>query len=205
MGGVFDKWSPSTLQLILFAVGGGLIYLGENWSIPVATPIGMACIGLFLVVAGIDMCWRRRSVFRIDGWTQAKVVDTYRGLGEILWGLLFVFVGLVLTAIALLNWFWPGLSGTFWGDLLSTSWGLGAILAVAGLMMLLSGLVRALAGTGRADPRRLGGLPYFLDRLAGVFGVLVGTAISVSGLILLVAPDIARSAVQQLMNLIAGP
>jgi hypothetical protein len=205
MDSVLSKWRSSTLQLILFVVGAGLLYLGEEWHIPIATPIGMACIALFLVVAGIDMCLQRLYVFRIDGWTRAKVVDTYRGLGELLWGLLFVFAGLVLTAIVLVNGLWPGLSDTFWGNLLSTPGGLGTILGIIGLMMLLSGLVRALAGSGSVDPQKLGGLPYIFDRLAGGGTFLLGAAISGVGLLLLVAPGVVTGAIEGLKHLVVGP
>jgi hypothetical protein len=204
MGGIFGKWSPSTLHLILFAAGGGLLYLGEDWGIPGATEIGLGVIGLFLIVIGIDIIIKRMGAFRIDGWTQAHVVDMYRSAADLLWGLVFLCLGLVVTALVLMSRFGPVDAGSFWGNLLNTAEGLGTILAFVGLMLLLNGLIRALAGSGNADPRRIGGLANVLDRVAGAAVFLVGAGIATSGLTVLLAPDVARGAVQRLMNLLAG-
>jgi hypothetical protein len=201
MSRVLVNWNPSVFHFILFALGGGFLYLGEEWGIGWAGPIGMGCMGLFLVAMGVDVIVKRLGIFHIDGWTQAKVVDTYRGLGELLWGFLFVLLGLVVAGIVLMNWFWPAASGTIWSALLNTAPGLGSILALAGLMMLLSGLVRALAGTGRVDPARLSGLPYALDRLVGAGTFLVGALIAASGLLLLIAPDVAAAGLDRVTSL----
>ena len=92
MSHVLDNWNPSAFHFILFVVGGALLYLGEEWGLAWAAPIGMGCVGLFLVAMGVDVIAKLLGLFHINGWTRAKVVDTYRGLGELLWGLLLLLL-----------------------------------------------------------------------------------------------------------------
>lgn len=198
------KGNPSTLQAIWFLLAAGLVFVGTEFELPVATEVGLACLGVFMVAVGIENIAKRLGVFRIDGWTQAKVVLAYRGLAEILWGFMLICLGLVMAGFATMNWFGPAAVGSFWSGVLNTTTGLGAILAGVGLMMLLNGLIRALAGGGTVDPQRLGGLPYLLDRLAGVVMFLLGAGIASTGLLVLVAPGVAAAAVERMRMLVLG-
>ena len=204
MGGIVGEWKPSTLHLILFAVGGGLVYLGEDWGIPGATEIGIAILGVLIVAAGLDVIIKRLGIFRIEGWSRAEMVETYRGLAELLWGFIFVCIGLVIMSVVVMNRLAPTSSGTLWGDMLISPVGIGVILSGAGALMLINGMIRALAGSGRVVRGRLGGVPYVLDRIAGAVIFLVGAATSAVGLLLLTAPGVVTSALERARQFIQG-
>ena len=205
MGGIIGEWKPSTLHLILFAVGGGLVYLGQEWAVPWASDIGIGTLGVLMIAAGTDVIIKKLGVFRVEGWTRAEVVETYRGLAEMLWGFVFLGIGLVMIGVVVMDWLAPASAGDFWADLLTSPTGIGVILTAAGALMLINGLIRALAGSGRADPRRLGGLPFMLDRLAGAAVVLIGTGTSVVGLLLLTEPGVVTGALDATKGLVSGP
>jgi hypothetical protein len=84
MGGIVGDWKPSTLHLILFAVGGGLLYLGEDWGIPGATEIGVTILGVLMVAAGLDIIIKRLGIFRIEAGRGGDGGDLPR-LSELLW------------------------------------------------------------------------------------------------------------------------
>jgi hypothetical protein len=201
---VFGSWSPSTFHLVLFALGGVLVYAGQDWSVPLATEIGTAVLGVFMIAVGIDMIFKRARAVRQAGWLQQAVVDMYRGLAELLWGLLFIVLGLVVLAFALMSRFGSIPPETFLGNLLNTPSGLGAILAFTGTVMLTNGIIRMLGGSWRVDARHRGGLPYWADRSVGAAVLLMGLGIALTGLLVLVAPDTAARGVENLFRLLVG-
>jgi hypothetical protein len=205
MGGIIGEWKPSTLHLILFAVGGGLVYLGQEWAVPWASDFGIGTLGVLMIAAGTDVIIKKMGVFRIEGWTRVEVVETYRGLAEMLWGFVFLCIGLVMLSVVVMGWLAPASAGAFWADLLSSPTGIGVILTAAGALMLINGLIRALAGSGRADPRRLGGVPYALDRVVGAAASLLGVLVSAIGLVLLTAPGVVTGALDAMKGLVSGP
>jgi hypothetical protein len=205
MGGAFGKWSPSLFHLILFAVGGGLVYLGQEWAVPGATEIGTACIGLLMIVGGIDIILKRIAVLRAEGWVQAGIVDTYSGLAEILWGIVFFWLGALVIAVVLRMWLQPAGAGDFWKSLLDTPTATGVILATIGLMTVLNGLIRALAGSGTVNPKRWGGAALLLDRLAGALVFLFGMGLSAAAVMLLVAPVFVSTTLERIKALVFGP
>lgn len=192
-------------HLILFAVGGGLVYLGQEWAVPGATEIGTACIGLLMIVGGIDIILQRVAVLRAEGWVQAGIVDTYSGMAEILWGIVFSCLGALVLAAVLRTWLQPAGAGDFLKNLLDTPTATGAILATIGLMTVLNGLIRALAGSGTVSPKRWGGAALLLDRLAGVLVLLVGMGLSAAALMLLVAPGFVSATLERIKALVVGP
>jgi hypothetical protein len=119
----------------------------------------------------------------------------------LLWGLVFCFLGcLIVAAVALIRLV-PWGSGSLWSKLLLSSTGIGALLSLAGLMLMLNGLIRALAGSGRVNPRQLGGLAGVLDRLAGVVMLGFGAGLSAVGITLLAAPGWAQAETERLLGL----
>ena len=195
-----NNWKPSAFQLILFAIGGGLLYLGEDWGIRGATEVGIAFLGVLLAAVGIDIGLKRLAAFREAGW--ANVVDTYRGLLELLWGAIFICLGILIVTVVTMTWLVPGGVGNFWSDMLLSSTGIGAVVSVVGLMLMLNGLIRALSGSGRVNPKLVGGLAGVLDRLAGAVTLGVGAALSVIGMLLLIAPEWVTAGLERLSNLV---
>ena len=205
MGRINGWWKPSTLYLIWFAVGVVLIYLGEEYALARAAESGAALLGLWLVAVGVAMILKKLGVFRVDGWASAHVVDTYRALADLLWGFVFIGAGFALAASMVMDLAEPGSAGVFWSGILGSSSAVGVILSGGGLIVAVNGLIRTLAGSGRADPRQLGGLSFLLDRLAGAATLLLGTALSAVGLMLLMAPSFVTALLGKLASLITGP
>jgi hypothetical protein len=203
MSGIIGTWSPSTLHLILFAVGGGLVYVGQEWGVPYATDAGIAVLGVLMVAAGLDLIIKKLGVLRIDDWTPSKVVETYRGISDILWGLLFIGIGLAVIAVLLRQWLFQGSTATSWTDVLGSSLVIGVALAFAGLLLSLNGLVHMLAGrTGIAGSVR--GFSDLMDRLVGGMHLLAG--LTVFGIaFLLMVPEALSTVMEQLNRLIAVP
>jgi hypothetical protein len=200
MSGVIGRWSPSTFHLILFALGGGLVYLGQEWGIPYATDIGIVVLGFLAAAAGIDLIIKRLRMFRTEGW--ANVVDTYRGVLELLWGVIFICLGLLIIGVIVVVWLVPGTEGEFWSDMLLSNTGMGVVLSVVGLMLMLNGLIRALAGSGRVHPGRLGGVPFLLDRLGGAGMLILGLGASAVGIVLVAAPGMLAMLLDRLKAII---
>ena len=121
-----SNWKPSTFQLILFAIGGGLLYLGDEWGVEGATEIGIAFLGVLLAAVGIDIGFKRLAIFREEGW--ANVVETYRGLLELLWGSIFVCLGLLIVVVVTMTWLVPGGVGDLWSKMLLSTTGIGTVL-----------------------------------------------------------------------------
>ena len=203
MRGVIGTWSPSTLHLILFAVGGGLVYLGQEWGVPYATDIGIAVLGVLMVAAGLDLIIKKMGVFRMEGWAPSTLVETYRGVSEMLWGMLFIGIGLAVITVLLRQWLFHGNSETIWEDVLGSTLVIGVALAFAGLLLSLNGIVHLLAGrTGVAGGVR--GLSDLMDRLMGVMHLLAGLMVFGIAFLLLV-PGAMPAAMQQLNQLIGTP
>ncbi len=198
MGGILDDWKPSVLQIILFALGGGLLYLGQDWGVPGATEIGIGLMGVLLVAVGIDIGLRRLAVFKAGG--SADVVGAYRGALELLWGAILVCLGSLIIAVVAMTRLVPGGVGNFWRDVLLSTTGIGVMLSVVGLMLMLNGLIRALAGSGGVNPGQSRRLTGALDRLAGAATLGFGALLSVIGLALLVAPGFMTAIVRSLQD-----
>jgi hypothetical protein len=202
MRGVIGTWSPSTLHLVLFAVGGGLVYVGQEWGVPYATDIGVALLGVLLVAAGLDLIIKKLGVFRIDGWTSSNVVETYRGISEMLWGLLFIGIGLAVLAVSVGRWLFHAGADTIWADVLGSSLVIGIALAFAGLLLSLNGLVHVLSGrTGIAGSVR--GFSDLMDRLVGVMHLLAGLMVFGVAFLIMV-PGALTAVVEQVRKLLAG-
>lgn len=205
MGNDSKSKTVSTIQVVLFIAAAILVFVAEQFNIPSAGDWGMVFFGGLIVTVGIGMFANRLGVFQINGWTEAKVVDTYRGVIELIWASLCILLGLGLSAGMLVKQLLPGVDFSQWGNLLGSTTGIGLMAAIVGLLTLLNGLVRALAGSGGIDPGKLGGFPYFLDRLAGAGVFLLGGVISGVAILLLVAPHVVTTALDGLKNLVVGP
>jgi hypothetical protein len=199
-----DKWSPSAWQAIWFAAGGALVFIGQEFSVPAAADVGIVVLGTLMIAVGIDIIIKKLGVFRGEGWVQGNVVDVYRALAEVLWAGVFIIGGLAAAAVVLVKWLVPSTPDTFWTDVLGSSTAVGAFLGIVGLMILLDGLIRAIVGSGRVDPRRFGGLPHAFDRMVGAMTFLVGLGMAVLGLVLLVRPGLVTTVLEQLRNQLGG-
>jgi hypothetical protein len=205
MGSESSRKGASTVQVVLFIAAAVLVFVAEQFNVPAAGDWGMVFFGALIVTVGVGMFASRLGVFQIDGWTEAKVVETYRGIIELIWASLCILLGLGLSAGMLLKQLLPGFDLSHWGNVLGSTTGIGLMAAIVGLLTLLNGLVRALAGSRGIDPQKLGGMPYFLDRLAGAGVLLLGGIISGVAILLLIAPEIVTSALDGLKNLVLGP
>ena len=104
----------------------------------------------------MDVILKRLAVLRVDGW--ANVVDSFRGALTILWGVIFVLGGMLMAAVVLMDVLVPGGAGARWRDWLLGSTGKGVLLSLAGMLLMLNGLIRALAGSAVATLARMGAL-----------------------------------------------
>lgn len=197
---MLDNWKPSRLQLILFAIGAGLLYAGQNWGVRWAGDVGIAFLGVLLVAVGVDTGLNRLALFRANGW--ANIVDTYRGVLEFLWAAILICAGLLIVTVVAVNWIVPGGVGNIWSDMLQSSTGIGAILSIIGLMVMLNGLIRALAGSPGMAFARPGTLSSLADKLVGAAGVGVGMVVAAVGFVLLVAPQLLTEGARLLLDLI---
>ena len=130
------------------------------------------------------------------------MVETYRGISDMLWGLLFTGIGLAVIAVLLRQWLFQGSAATNWTDVLGNSLVIGVALAFAGLLLSLNGLVHVLSGrTGAAGGVR--GFSDLMDRLVGGMHLLAGlTVFGVAFLIMV--PGALTAAWDQVKNLLAG-
>ena len=158
-----------------------------------------------MVVAGADVIIKRVAALRASGWALDGIVDWYRGLVDALWGFIFICLGSLVMTVIVRMWLLPKGAGDFWRALLNNPTATGVILAFVGLMTLLNGLIRALAGSGTVNPKRWGGAALVLDRLAGAPVFLFGMGLSAAALMLLVAPGFVSTTLERIKALVFGP
>jgi hypothetical protein len=194
----------SSTQLTLFLLAGALAYAGDYFSLPFLSDLALLCFGLLLALFGAATMAGNLWMFRFENWESSNLVRTYRAVIDELWGVIFGTAGLLMVGATFVKWLVPGAAKSIWEDLLTNTTAIGLVLAFAGLMAILTGVVRVLSGGRGNEARPIRGLTDLLDRLAGFAYVLFGLALSAGGLFLLLAPGFRAQMIEELMALLRG-
>jgi hypothetical protein len=123
--------------------------------------------------------------------------ETYHGRTAQLWGIIFIFMGICLLVVAVLNLTLKGGMEEFWSILLGTNWGWGIVLVCIGLVVLMMGFIRLIAGSGGYYT----GLQDKVARISGIIPTIFGAGLVLIGIILLFFPDLLHSLFDQVINL----
>jgi len=91
----------TTLQIGLVALGLLLVYGGDQLARPILMYAGMICLGLGVIVMGLEGIVTRRLI----RWKRGRAREAYTGIPAILRGIQFNFVGLFLIGAALMMQF----------------------------------------------------------------------------------------------------
>jgi hypothetical protein len=192
----------SSVYRTLLLLGGALAFGGDRLSLPVLTNLALLCVGLLMVLVGGELIVTRRAVFALGGWSYIQGKEVFEGLAAQLWGVLFLGLGMLAILFTLAKWFAPYVLKSYWSTLQGTPVELGLVLIGFGVMAVLYGSIRVLAGSAGLDLGVLTGLSNFLDRLAGAVVLLFGLGLALVGLLLIVAPGIVSALIEQLKTLI---
>lgn len=196
--------SFTTVEIVFAVLAAGLSFLSEQFSLPFLTNPALLFAGLVMATLGIEQVVTRLDIYR-GGWSFAQIVEIYRTLVVQLWGLIFIGLGLLLAARAVLGWLDPRSADSLLDGFFNSPSAIGLIVAAIGLLTALHGLIRALAGSSGTEQATITGVRDALDRLAGVAILLFGLALSFVGLVVGLAPTFLTSIISQLGTTVVGP
>jgi hypothetical protein len=205
--GQLKLWPPgfTSVEGILFVVGGGCGLIGDQFSVPIFTSLGLLFIGLLVATVGIEQIVKNVALYNIGSWGSSQAAEMYRALLAQLWGLVFVGMGALLLVQAFSSWTQGVTVDSLVNNLLNSNTGVGLVLAVIGLMTALHGVIRTLAGSGVGARGRLAGLSSIVDRMMGALTLLFGLGLSLVGFVVLLDPGLITGLLGQLGELIVGP
>ena len=191
MGNFIDPRKLSRIYRYTFLLSGGLAFAGEYFSFPILTNLALLGVGLLVTAVGFELIITKKAEFRIGGWAYTQARETYKGLAAQLWGIMFLGLGLTVIGITVAKWMFPAVAHSLYSNLVGTPAGAGLALTFLGLMAILYGTIRLLAG-------RLTGLSNLLDRMAGAVICVVGLGLASFGLLLIFSPGIVFALMGQL-------
>jgi len=173
----------SWIEIALIGLGILGMVGGNRLSSPLLSNGGLALVGIGLIVIGGDAMVTRRYVVRRRGSTDW----TYYGLGAVLIGIVFVWVGVVAIAIALVL-----LSGTEQAFIHHTIRRPGsALLNLSFVVLAASGIVFSgsrYAGSGTGSGPLLKALLVIVHSLPGAILLLLALALLALGVLEMVSP-----------------
>ncbi len=199
-----SRISLSKIDLSLLLLGGGLGFLGEKFSIPVLTNLALLCVSFLFILVGAELLITKKAEFALGGWAYIQGKETFKGLAAQLWGILFLGLGLLALMFTLAKWILPAQMNSFLEHLQGTSAGAGLALTGLGLIAILYGTIRLLAGSAGVDLGRLTRLSNFVDRAGGCLVLLIGLSLALFGFLLIVAPNILSVLFEQMKILFFG-
>lgn len=188
------------LPIITFFLAAFLIFAGQNLNINQLTAAGFLLLGITAILVGIQVIWTKEAFFLPSGRQAARRrAEQYSGLSAQLWGVFFLLAGLGASVAALAALVNPAAAQTFLEQFLDTPAGWGTLLAGLGVFVSLYGLTRLLAGSAavsRTVGTRLKDLGY---RGVGALSLLVGLVLIGLGLVLILAPDVLLTWIEQVI------
>jgi hypothetical protein len=181
------------LYRALLLISGGFAIAAERLAMPALTNVALFGAAILLIAVGCEALLTKQVQFILGGWAYAQGKETYRGLPAMLWGVLFLGLGLVAAAITLARWFAPATAAMIWARLEGTSAGAGLALAGLGLVVGLYGLIGLLSGRAGLDVGKLNVAQDLLDRAGGAILLLVGVTLAAWGVLLVTAPGVVHA------------
>jgi len=184
------------IQIGLLLLAGLFTFASTRLDIPPLISAGLLCLSVFLFVAGLDMLVNRKMGF----FTQQRNFgprEIYTGLPAQLWGLIFIFLGICVLVVSVCNLILKGGMQEFWSIVLGTNWGLGILLTCIGMVVLMMGIIRLMAGSGGYYT----GWKDTIDRISGVIPATIGVGLLVLGILLFIFPNLLKDFLDQVINL----
>lgn len=184
------------IQISLLLLAGLFFFTGTRLDIPPLVSAALLCLSMFLFVGGMDMLINRKMGF----FTQQRNFgprEIYTGLPAQLWGLIFIFFGLCVLVVSVLNIVLQGGMEEFWSIVLGTHWGLGILLLSIGMVVLTMGFIRLMAGSGGYYT----GWKDTIDRISGVIPTVIGVVFLVVGFVVLFFPNLLKDVFDHVINL----
>jgi len=163
-------------------IGGGLVYLAEEYKLSFLIPIALAGFGLFAVWLGVDTFVQGR-IQLLDRLYSRR--EYYSGAMARLLAIIIFLFGAGVTLYAAWEWFQPGVAGATMARLVNSARGWGIILSVSGFFMALFGILRVVAGSAWKKEER-NGLVDFGFRMRGLIGMIIGLLLCLGGFWLVV-------------------
>jgi hypothetical protein len=175
------KDKTTTVQIALFMLAAGLLYLGDRFAWPVANSLAALCFGVLCLVMSVQMIVTGSAPFFISQ-NGGSGSGRFSNLPTQLWGVVLLFFGAFLFLSAWAIAFLPGGPGALWGRVLETQWGRASLLTGLGALALVSGIVRMLAGSNMPKTGFSTRLTDLSERGIGCFYLFVGLGLLAVGL-----------------------
>ena len=182
-----EKWMWR-ISLAIFLAGVGIAFVGDRVSNPFLLGAGLASMGFGTALSGLQSVITRKAEF-VPWFNTYRPATTYTGLSGVLWGILFIGLGVLMVVAGLATAFVPGgwqsvLDSVVMGPL---AWGL--LIGGSGVVVVILGLIRVISGTAFANPEVGTRLMDVGERLGGLVMLVLGSVLILAGLVAGLAPQ----------------
>ena len=175
-------------------------YLHTPWMYNVA---GMS-FGLLAIIGAIQILITgeaRGTAAGVDMYHESKYTERYSGAKALIIGIVGLLAGFIFIALSSLDLFTPGGIDAFWDRFLRSPRAWGLILALAGSIVTLMGIVRAKSGSA-ATPDAYSKAVEAEFKIEGIFAAIAGSAMLVIAALLIIAPDVLLTVLEHLKTVV---
>lgn len=165
------------LAVPVILVSGGLVYLSEQFRLPLLIPIAFTIFGVFAILLGMDTFVHGR-IEMFDRLYSRR--EYYSGISARLLGVIIFLFGAGILVYVVLGFLQPGMANDFLTGLVETKHGWGILLVVFGFFILLFGLIRLISGSAHS-PEQRNQLVDLRFRIQGLIGFIIGVLLLVAG------------------------
>lgn len=138
------------LSSLLIFLSAGLLYAGEYFNLPRLKLVVVLGFGLFACIRGLSMLIPREILDRLPWLKLPNDYPQDESLSAKLMGGIWVVFGLMIIGLDLLEIFKPGGAEAFLDRLVSSTFGLASLVGLAGIFMVVFGVIRILSASTAA-------------------------------------------------------
>lgn len=165
------------LAVPAIVIAGGMVYMAEEFDMPILIPFAIGLFGLFAILLGVET-FVNGEIKMFNRLYSRR--ENYSGLPARLFGVMIFLFGAGVSLYAFLEWTQPGMTGNYLAGLVGSSRGWGILLITFGFFSLLFGMIRLIAGSAHR-PEERSGLVDFGYRARGLVNLVVGVMLIVAG------------------------
>lgn len=165
------------LAVPAIVIAGGMVYMAEEFDMPILIPFAMGLFGLFAILLGVET-FVNGEIKMFNRLYSRR--ENYSGLPARLFGVMIFLLGAGVSLYAFLEWTQPGMTGNYLAGLVGSSRGWGILLIAFGFFSLLFGLIRLIAGSAHR-PEERSGVVDLSYRVRGLVNVVVGIILLAAG------------------------
>jgi hypothetical protein len=188
--------------LLLFGAAGA-VAAGEYFNMPRLYSVAIIAFGMIGVAGGLKAIVTGKAHSGRTRIVDKKYIERYSGAPARMLGVVLLLGGLLFVVGGAISGVSPSGLGDLGDRILGSPRAWGLILAFAGTLVTLMGIVRAKTGSA-ATPGTYGEMAEAEIRGGGMMATLAGVIMLVPAVVLIVAPGLFQSLADNLKNSISG-